>query len=70
MPIYKGGAIMAVLCKRYKPRDLAGKENCPNCFRWVGIGCENHEALIEDWQTRKSEGIDKVMRMNRAVWIG
>ena len=60
---------MATLCNHYKPRDLECKENCPNCFRWTGIGCENHEALIEDRQTRESEGIDKVMRTNRAVWI-
>ena len=61
---------MATLCKHYKPRSLTAKENCPNCFRWTGIGCENHEALIEDWQTRKSEGIDKIMRTNKGVWIG
>ena len=61
---------MATLCKRYKPKDPTANQNCPNCFIWVGIGCENHEALIEDLQTRKSEGIDKVMRTNRAVWIG
>ena len=60
---------MATLCKHYKPRELTGKENCPNCFRWAGIGCENHEALIEDIQTRKSEGIDRVMRANKGVVV-
>jgi len=61
---------MAILCKDYKPRDSGAKQNCPNCYRWVGVGCENHSVLTEDWQTRKSDAIDKVMRTNRAVWIG
>ena len=61
---------MAVMCKHYKPIDSTAKENCPNCFRWTGIGCENHSALTEDRQTRKSAAIDRVMRNNRAVWIG
>ena len=61
---------MAIMCKHYKPIDKQGKENCPNCYRWTGIRCENHSALVEDRQTRKFEGIDKVMRGNKAVWIG
>ena len=61
---------MATLCKHYKPRSLTAKENCPNCFRWTGIGCENHEALIEGWQTRESDAIDKMIRSNKGVWLG
>jgi len=61
---------MAIMCKHYKPRDSGAEENCPNCYRWIGIRCENHSALIEDWQTRRSDAIDRVMRSNKGVWIG
>jgi len=61
---------MAIMCKHYKPRDSGAKKNCPNCYRWIGIRCENHSALTEDRQTRKSAAIDKDMRTNKAVWIG
>lgn len=61
---------MATLCKDYKPRDKDDKRNCPNCYRWTGIGCENHSALTDNRQTRKTDAIDKDMRSNRVVWIG
>lgn len=57
-------------CKHYKPKEIGYKENCANCYRWIGIRCENHSALTEDWQTRRSDAIDILMRTNKAVWIG
>ena len=56
-------------CWHYDPIDRSGKENCGNCFRWTGIECENHEALIEGWQTRESDAIDKMIRSNKGVWV-
>jgi len=58
-------------CKHYKAKEIKGKENCANCFRWIGIECIGHIELIKRYETtRKFAELDKAMKSNKGVWIG
>ena len=58
-------------CPHYKEIDSTAKENCPNCFRWIGIRCENHSVLGRGYETTKSYKVmDREMRSNKAVYLG
>jgi len=57
-------------CELYDPRDKIAKPNCPNCYLWLGVQCEEHLMLVKKHMTaRKFESIDRMMCGNRGVWI-
>lgn len=55
-------------CKHYKAKETGYKENCANCFRWIGIECINHLELVNRYQTsKKFAELDMMMRSNRGI---
>lgn len=62
---------MATLCKDYKPRDKGNKQNCPNCYRWVGAECINHSVMVSNVIVAgRIDKTDRIMRTNKGVWVG
>lgn len=58
-------------CKYFKPKEIGCKENCANCFRWIGIECIGHLELTKRYQTsKKFAELDMLMKSNKGVWIG
>ena len=52
-----------VKCKHYKPIDNKAGFNCINCYRWIGVECADHWAMVS-WviTSRKFEEVENLMK--------
>ena len=58
-------------CIHYAEKDPKAKENCVNCYKWIGIQCLNHLTMVKEYQTtRKFAELDRMMRTYKGARIG
>jgi len=62
------GAMSRPRCRHYSPKEVGRKENCANCARQIGIQCQDHHALLKEYETsEKFRAYDRMMRDNKGI---